>query len=79
MLWRVIERFRQPGDLEVLRGVIDGFSEEARTRGIASLALARFAFIGYGYGLCGSDRIESILACTYCYIMLPKRCPLWGH
>ncbi len=28
----------------VLRGVINGFSEEARTRGFASLALARFAF-----------------------------------
>ncbi len=29
----------------VLRGVIRGFSEEARTRGIASLTLVRFAFI----------------------------------
>jgi hypothetical protein len=36
---------RQPGDLGDLREVIDGFSEEARTRGFASLALARFAFI----------------------------------
>ena len=29
----------------VLRGVIHGFSEEARTRGFASPALAGFAFI----------------------------------
>ena len=36
---------RQPGGLGVLRGVDDGYSEEARTRGVASLALARFAFI----------------------------------
>jgi len=32
---------RQPGDLGVLRGE----PEETRTRGFASLALARFAFI----------------------------------
>ena len=36
---------RQPGDLGVLREVIAGFSEEARTRGFASLTLVRFAFI----------------------------------
>jgi hypothetical protein len=36
---------RQPGDLGVLRGVILGFSEEARTRGFAPLTLVRFAFI----------------------------------
>jgi hypothetical protein len=36
---------RQPGGLGVLRGVIHGFSEEARTRGFASPALAGFAFI----------------------------------
>ena len=35
----------QPGDLEVLRGVVRGFSEEARTRGSASLTLVRFAFV----------------------------------
>jgi len=35
---------RQPGDLGVLRGVNDGFSEEARTRGFAPLTLVRFAF-----------------------------------
>ena len=29
----------------VLRGVIDGFSEEARTRDFASLTLVRFAFV----------------------------------
>ena len=55
---------RQPGDLGVLRGVIHGFSEEARTRGFASLALARFAFIGCDYRLCGSDRIASIRGST---------------
>ncbi len=37
---------RQPGDLGVLRGVDDGYSEKARTRGFASLAFARFAFPG---------------------------------
>jgi len=35
----------QPGDLGVLRGVVDGFSEEARTRSFASLTLVRFAFV----------------------------------
>jgi hypothetical protein len=35
---------RQPGDLGVLRGVDGGYSEEARTRGFASLTLVRFAF-----------------------------------
>ncbi len=34
----------QPGDLGVLRGVEGGVAEEARTRGIASLSLDRFAF-----------------------------------
>ncbi len=43
---------RQLGDLGVLRGVILGFSEEARTRGFASLALARFAFIVACYTAC---------------------------
>ena len=38
-------QYRQPGGLGVLRGVIRGFSEEARTRGFASLTLVRFAFI----------------------------------
>ena len=37
----------QPGDLGVLRGVMNGFSEEARTRGFASLTLVSFAFINY--------------------------------
>jgi hypothetical protein len=36
---------RQPGDLGVLRDVAEGVAEEARTRGFASPALARFAFI----------------------------------
>jgi hypothetical protein len=35
----------QPGDLGVLRGVAEGVAEEARTRGFASLAFARFAFL----------------------------------
>ena len=35
----------QPGCLGVLRGVGDGFSEEARTRGVASLTFVRFAFV----------------------------------
>ncbi len=34
----------QPGDLGVLEGVAEGVSKDARTRGFASLALARFAF-----------------------------------
>ncbi len=41
--------FRQPGDLGVLREVFRGFSEEARTRGIASPALAGFAFVANNY------------------------------
>jgi len=72
-----IQHVRQPGDLWVLRGVIGGFSEEARTRSFASLTLVRFAFVGCDYGLCGSDRMVSIRACTYFYIMTPRRCPLW--
>ena len=35
----------QPGELGVLRGVAEGVAEEARTRGFASLAFARFAFV----------------------------------
>ena len=35
----------QPGDLGVLRGDIHFFSEEARTRGFASLVLASYAFV----------------------------------
>jgi hypothetical protein len=42
---------RQLGDLGVLRGVVNRFSEEARTRGIASLVFTRFAFIEYGADL----------------------------
>ena len=34
---------RQPGILGVLRGVAECVAEEARTRGFASLAFARFA------------------------------------
>jgi len=37
---------RQPGDLGVLRGVVEGVAEEARTLGFASLAFASYAFIG---------------------------------
>ena len=39
-------QYQQPGDLGVLRGVIRGFSEEARTRGFPSLPFDRFGFIG---------------------------------
>jgi hypothetical protein len=39
------EFHRQPGDLGVLRGVAECVAEEARTRGIASLTLVRFAFV----------------------------------
>ncbi len=42
--YQVIE-LRQPGDLGVLRGVIRGFSEEARTRGFPSLSLGGFGFV----------------------------------
>ena len=38
---------RQPGDLGVLREVVHGFSEEARTRGIPSPFLGGFGFVGY--------------------------------
>jgi hypothetical protein len=37
---------REPGGLWVLRGVIHGFSEEARTLGFASQPFGWFAFIG---------------------------------
>ncbi len=37
---------RQPGGLGVLRGVVRGFSEEARTRGFPSPPLGGFGFIG---------------------------------
>jgi hypothetical protein len=46
----------------VLRGVIHGFSEEARTRGIASLTLVRFAFVDSDI-LAGGEN-QSILGCT---------------
>jgi len=36
--------FQQPGDLGVLRGVIHGFSEEARTRGFPSPPFGGFGF-----------------------------------
>ncbi len=37
---------RQPGDLRVLRGVIRGFSEDARTRGFPSPPFGEFGFVG---------------------------------
>jgi hypothetical protein len=40
-----VQLARQPGDLGVLREVILGFSQEARTRGFASLSFLRFAFV----------------------------------
>jgi len=52
---------RQPGDLGVLRGVDGGYSEEARTRGFVSPALAGFTFLGAIIPLIDS---ESILGCT---------------
>ena len=58
------DRLWQPGDLGVLREVIDGFSEEARTRGFASLSFLRFAFVGCNYALCADGRIASIRGCT---------------
>jgi hypothetical protein len=52
---------RRPGDLGVLREVFHGFSEEARTRGIASPALAGFAFVRV---IMKSRETASILGCT---------------
>jgi len=52
------------GVLSVLREVFHGFSEEARTRGFASLTLVRFAFVGCDFALCGNDQIASIRECT---------------
>ena len=40
-----IKELRQPGNLGVLRELVYGFSEEARTRGFASLTFVRFAFV----------------------------------
>jgi hypothetical protein len=52
----------QPGDLRVLRESFHDFSEKARTRGVAFLALARIAFIDPEI-LAGGE-ILSILECT---------------
>jgi len=52
---------RQLGDLGVLREVFHGFSEEARTRGFASLTLVRFAFIE---AIVTGQKGLSILGCT---------------
>ncbi len=41
----LVQVWRQLGGLGVLRGVIDGFSEEARTRGFPSPPFGRFGFI----------------------------------
>jgi hypothetical protein len=35
----------KPGDLGVLRGVVHGFSEEAKTRGFPSPSLGGFGYI----------------------------------
>ena len=40
-----IETLRQPSRLTVLREVIRGFSEEARTRGFPSPSLGGFGFV----------------------------------
>jgi len=53
---------RQPGDLWVLRGVIGGVAEEARTRTFASLTLIRFGFIDSEIVTGRED--PSILGCT---------------
>jgi len=58
------QRLRQHGDLGVLRGVIHGFSEEARTRSFASLTLVRFAFVGCDYPSCANRRIASMWKVT---------------
>jgi len=55
-------KYRQPGDLGVLRGVIYGFSEEARTRGFASLTFVSFAFVDYLVS--AAPEKPSILGCT---------------
>ena len=44
ILPRLIEVLRQLGDLRVLRGVVGGVADEARTRGFPSLPLDRFGF-----------------------------------
>ena len=53
---------RQPGDLGSFGESFHGFSEEARTRGIASLTLVRFAFVDYPVS--GTPETSSILGCT---------------
>jgi hypothetical protein len=40
----LLMKFRQLGDLGILRGVIHGFSEEARTRGFPSPPFGGFGF-----------------------------------
>ncbi len=41
----LVQLWRQPGDLGVLRGVIRGFSEEARTGGFPSPSFGGFGFV----------------------------------
>ncbi len=41
----LVQVWRQPGGLRVLRGVILGFSEEARTRGFPFPSFGGFGFI----------------------------------
>ncbi len=42
----VIETLRQPSRRRVLRGVVEGVAEEARTRGFPSLPFGGFGFVG---------------------------------
>ncbi len=42
-------RLRQLGGLRVLRGVVRGVAEEARTRGFASLGFPRFALVAFPF------------------------------
>ena len=59
--------FTWPGSPAVLGtfiAVADGVVEEARTRGFASLAFAKFAFIGCTFALCADRSTASIRSCT---------------
>ncbi len=47
----LVQVWRQPGGLGVLREVFRGFSEEARTRGFPSPSLGGFGFIDVVSGL----------------------------
>ena len=76
---------QQPGDLGVLRGVILGFSEEARTRGFPSPPFGGFGFLGVASDLIiaagwqfGGSSPMSALGHKRTFSAILAQCPLWS-